>query len=194
MKIFKSSTLSYGSSYKGKVVRIYKVNESNSEVKVEDHKDNLMLYHGTSFENSIGILEKGFRNSSKARSWFGVGLYMTESSDVAMKYAKGWEYCSQNSHSCVFLNEVLNSKQMQTFSFTRYWPQKNPKRYPFAKHAHINSPTPTEKDYACDEEGRIYRNTPISISSKNDEFVADASFVKPRFLFVLKAEHRLGDF
>ena len=193
LKIFKrSSNLKYGSLYQSEFVHIYKVNEINSEEKVEDHKDNLMLYHGTSGKSAIEILEKGFKNSTKENGFFGAGLYMTEFSDIAMNYSYRpfWGKAPSEKALYVFLNEVLNSKQMQTVSFTEYCPHTNPYRYPFARYAHINSPTPTENDYWHDEKGRRYRVAPICPDSVFDEYVADASFVKPRFLFLLKAKRR----
>ena len=168
---------------------IYKVNESNPKRLIEGHKDNLMLYHGTSGKNSRGILEKSFRNSTKEKSYFQVGLYMTECSDVAMAYSRrAASKASSEQLLYVFLNEVLNSKEMETVTFTKYGRQTDPRHYPFVRHAHIDSPKPTENDYICDEKGRRYRNTPISEWSETDEFVADTSCVKPRFLFEMKAK------
>ena len=167
------------------------MNESNSKRNIEEHKDNLMLYHGTTHTSSRGILEKGFKNSTKQKSYFEVGLYMTECSDVAMDYSNrpNWYKTSSKRLLYVFLNEVLNSKELQTVSFTKYGRQKNPTQHAFARYAHIKSPKPTENDYVCDEKGRRYRNTPIGRWSEDDEFVVDASCVKPRFLFELKGKY-----
>ena len=154
-----------------------------------------MLYHGTTDKNSRGILEKGFKNSTKEKGFFGAGFYMTECSDAAMTYSNrpNWDNTFSEHLLYVFLNEVLNSEELETVTFTTYGRQTNPIQHPFTRYADIKSPTPTENDYICDEKGRRYRNTPIVEWSENDEYmVQDASFVKPRFLFELKATYNGG--
>ena len=190
-KVFNSSTYFDGSSRESQVVAIYNVNESNSEGKVEEHKDNLMLYHGTTNKNSKGILEEGFKNSTKEKGYFGALFYMTECSDVALVYSNrpNWHKTPSESLLYVFLNEVINSEQLKTVTFTKYGPQTAPTKHPFTRYVNIKSRMPTENDYICDEKGRRYRNTPIGEWSANDEFVADAKFVKSRFLFELKAKY-----
>ena len=193
LETFNSSCYYEASPIESEVVAIYKVNENKSEGKVEEHKDNLMLYHGTTAKNSRGILEKGFKNSTKENGFFGAGLYMTESSDVAITYSNLSNLYKSSSENMlyVFLNEVLNSEQLKTVTFTKYGQQTDPTQHPFTRYAHIKSPKPTENDYICDEKGRRYRNTPISRWSTSDEFmVQDASFVKPRFLFELNAKYQ----
>ena len=155
-------------------------------------KYDLMLYHGTTDKNSRGILETGFKNSTKEKSFFQVGLYMTECSDVAMSYSdrSNWGKPPSENLLYVFLNEVLNSKEMKTSIFTTYGRQTDPHQYRFGRYANFKSPKPTENDYICDEKGRRYRNTPISRWSTSDEFmVQDANFVKPRFLFELNVKY-----
>ena len=187
-KIFNSSHYHNGSCFESTFIAIYKVIEKNPKGNVEEHKDNLMLYHGTDAENTRGILETGFKNSTEGKGFFGVGCYMTESSDVGMAYSDNKSQKFTEYLLYVFLNEVLNSKQMHTVYFSKYSKQDDPTPYPFARYAHDKSPEPTENDFECDEKGRRYRVTPISKWSENDEFLADASFVKPRFLFELKGK------
>ena len=62
------------------------------------------------------------------------------------------------------------------------------KRQTFTKYTHVNSPTPTANDYKQDECGRQYRGTATSKWSQWDEFVANSNFVKPRYIFKLKAK------
>ena len=186
-------------AYKLKKVYLYEIEELVP--KTEKHKNNLMLFHGTNFEGVSGILHSGFRNSASGK--FGSGVYLTESEEVAFSYCD-W----QNSTPCVyyvdgqkiscndpsknvkylFLNEVLNSEVMHTVTFN--YQQRvlidRQKRNVFTRNAHIDSPQPTEDDYIRDEVGRLYRNKRCS---EEDEFVADASFVKPRYLFVLITEY-----
>ena len=180
-------------------VYLYKIEESVP--KVEKHKDNLMLFHGTNFEGVSGILQSGFRNSASGK--FGSGVYLTESEEVAFSYCD-WQKsfpntfwfngqkinCNDGSKNVKYLllNEVLNSDVMKTVTFN--YQQRvltgRQKRNVFTKNAHVSSPQPTEDDYIRDEEGRLYRNNRCS---EEDEFVADASIVKPRYLFVLITEY-----
>ena len=157
--------------------------ESASEEKAVKHKNNLMLFHGTSQKNAEEILNNGFRNSESGI--FGEGLYLTDCSDVATSFSNFYQQ-----KSCVFLNEVLNSQKMQTEKFGKYnevEPVDTPIDYPFTKYTHECS-SKLGIDYKRDENGRFYRNSPVSKWSQCDEFVADASLVIPRYLFVMKAK------
>ena len=48
-------------------------------------RNNLMLFHGTTINGAIGVLNEGFKNSK--RGWHGSGVYMTECSYIAHGYA-----------------------------------------------------------------------------------------------------------
>ena len=67
---------------------------------MEEHKDNLMLFHGTTDTSSRGILETGFRVSKKENGYFGAGFYMTECSDVALLYSNQPNSNKKTSETC----------------------------------------------------------------------------------------------
>ena len=167
------------------VAHIYKVNERNIVKTAVKPVSNLMLYHGTSEKGATGILKEGFRNSEKG--WFGKGVYMTDCSDTAIDYSKNLDVNAHNFY--IFVNEVLESETLQTFTFDydvvceRGDVNTQPKHY-FEKYFCNWSRQPTKEDYIIDFEGRRYVNTPKR--SLNDEYIAEASFTIPRYLIVLK--------
>ena len=64
--------------------QIYKVIKQNNKETVDEKSNNLMLFHGTSQESAAGILKNGFKNSEEG--FFGKGVYMIESSEIAYFY------------------------------------------------------------------------------------------------------------
>ena len=172
---------------------IYKVVENGSTN--EEKSNNLMLFHGTkNKDHATGILKEGFRNSESG--YFGKGVYMTECSCTAFDYTgvrfndvKGTEFLNY-----VFVNEVLGSEKMQTFTFTigdaLDMDEDNTAEltHPFEKHVKRHSPQPTEEDYKEDLLGRRYRNLEIHGESVLDEFVAEAKVTIPRYLISLKTK------
>ena len=110
-------------------------------------------------------------------------MYLTESDYVARKYC---DLHRSSNKKCLFLNEVVNSKAMQTKTLGSFRnPEDRTKPNIFTKNTFADRPQPPEDDYVCDDEGRVYRKNNCS---KVDEYVADAKFVKPRYLFVLITE------
>ena len=112
---------------------------------------------------------------------------MTDCSYVAFGY-KNRHYF--NPRDCyVFVNEVLESEKLQTFTFDhksiceRGTVNTFPK-HQFEKHFLKSSPQPTKEDYIVDLEGRRYVNT--TKRCLNDRYLADASVTIPRYLIVLK--------
>ena len=74
-----------GNLYTGMYLRIswkkfVYANKEESTPKVEEHKNNFMLFHGTNFEGASGILHSGFKNSASGD--FGSGVYLTECGEV----------------------------------------------------------------------------------------------------------------
>ena len=185
-----------------KNISLYKVKEkSKAEVEVGDDEEdedlievkyqkyNLMLLHGTILESLKEILSKGFKNSTAEDVVFGPGVYMTDCLDTAIYYSqtkhpKTRAICVNNI-SCIFVNEVLYSQQLQTECFDK-WNFDSPLEYPFVKYYHSKSHQPTKNDYKHDMKKRLYNCTPVSKWSQNDEFVADETLVRPRYLFVVK--------
>ena len=166
-------------------------NETDEGISPEE-RANLMLFHGTSRNCAVGILEEGFRNSPGGT--FGEGVYMTDSSYIASRFSVKTYYRPKTSYF-IFVNEVLGSEFLQTFSFERYpYPPSDEYTYPktlFAKHAHYLSAKITEESYKEDVEGRRYRNAAVDKSSLKDEFVADCEVTIPRYLIRFETEKRM---
>ena len=53
--------------------------------KSEQKSDNLMLFHGTTRANVVGILEEGFKPSTEGKH--GPGVYLTECSSAAVTFS-----------------------------------------------------------------------------------------------------------
>ena len=144
-----------------------------------------MLFHGTNQKGVTGILKEGFRNSEKG--WFGKGVYMTDCSYTAFDYSKK---LNLNSPDCyIFVNEVLESEKLQTFTFdydviSERGDVNTLPKHQFEKYFLNWSPQPTREDYVIDLEGRRYVNTPDR--GLDDEYIAEARVTIPRYLIVLK--------
>ena len=91
-----------------KEFKVFKITENNPLTTLNDKRNNLMLFHGTTMKGVEGILKQGFKNSKKG--WFGQGVYMTDCSDKAQ------DYCTDDDDDCgdcyIFVNEVLNSEKL----------------------------------------------------------------------------------
>ena len=144
-----------------------------------------MLFHGTCEKGATCILKEGFRNSEKG--WFGKGVYMTDCSHVALQYSKNLVGLAHNFFT--FVNEVLESETLQTFTFDYNVIYKRGDvstlpEHKFEKHILKSSPQPTKEDYIVDFKGRRY----VKITKRNssDEYIAEASVTIPRYLIVHK--------
>ena len=73
-----------------------------------------MLFHGTIQKRVIGILKHGSKNSKKG--WFGKVVYMTDCSGIASDYSFRADLNSSDRYF-IFVNEVLESEKLQTFTF-----------------------------------------------------------------------------
>ena len=187
-RLFKSSTNQFVTPYNVEDVYLYEVTGANEMVNQQQavHWDNRILYHGTTLEGAAGILHQGFRDSPSG--FFGSGVYMTESSGVAVNYSymrnKAYNVPKKNV-KYVFANEVLNSYQLRLFTFQLYRPHLVLFNLPFAKYSDFRSKIPTMNDYWRDRMGRLVRSTPLQYLEHDNEFVASHVLVKPRFLFVI---------
>jgi hypothetical protein len=164
--------------------KIYKIKHygESDEFKLGE----CMMLHGTSFDCSRKILNQGFKNS--AYGYFGSGVYLTESIDIAVHYSirktlKDWQRPHSESKcikTYVFVNEVVEPKSLKVEKYGRYFELKQistAPKHPFVKHMHQCSP---DRKVQIDARGRACRK--IQGLSLLDEFVADCSLVKPRFL------------
>ena len=176
-------------------VDIWRLKDTTSRDSFEDYSENLMLFHGTSDINAAKIIKNGFVNS--AYGYFGKGLYMTECSDMACHYSNRqmlWKSESQyeTRANCIFYNEVMESENLDIKKYDSYMNLKNisdPVKYQFRKYMHKSSPEAIKEfDYTRDDQGRYYRCRKIDNCSLADEYVADASLIKPRYVIILKSK------
>ena len=154
-------------------------------------RNNLMLFHGTTINGAIGVLNEGFKNSKQG--WHGSGVYMTECSYIAYGYSTNIIYLDR-SDSFIFVNEVLESEKLQTYVYNNTLDMRDndrPLSNSFNKHVHKKSPQIkiTEENYKKDLYGRQYRNVAINSKSRLDEFVAEGSVTIPRYLIILDEEN-----
>ena len=94
-----------------------------------------MLFHGTSCDTAVGILEKGFNPSTKGK--YGPGVYLTKRSRCAIEYSvvKNCEFrkteCSKNytfngetlellnkKENIIFVNEILESETLKEINIS----------------------------------------------------------------------------
>ena len=151
---------------------------------------NCMMLHGTSLKRSRKILNEGYKNS--ACGYFGKGVYMTNSLDMAVYYSlrktlKNWKdgFSEQElKKTYVFVNQVSKSKSLKIKkykSYNRLADKYTAPKHLFCKYMHKDSPDSKMKE---DNERKYYKKIPgLSLS---DEYVADDSLVKPRFFIVLE--------
>ena len=176
-----------------RVHQIYKIDE-NSEIEAarDAESGNLMLFHGTDKDGVYGVLKEGFENSPSG--WFGEGVYMTDSSNMAYSY--GWDKSLYQHKSYVyfFVNEVYGSEGLQTIEHDYFYGLGRVATeivHPFCKHIVRYTPQPDdESDYRVDGQGRKYRNAlhvrkNLLKNSAFDEYVADESVVVPRYLVAI---------
>ena len=186
--------VTFKNDYQLKTFRIYKVRENVTTSAEGEKRNNLMLFHGTHKEGAAGILKEGFRNSESG--WFGRGVYMTDCSDTAFVYASTCRNVVDDVIgrylSYVFVNEVLESEKLRTFTFEGHELEKDEDNdaelmYPFELHVDVDSRQPGEGDYKEDSLGRKYRNIEIDPEwSHYDEFIADEKITVPRYLIALE--------
>ena len=193
IRCFNSSTVEdFGPLYTLKEVKIYQVREANSENVTDATSGNLVLYHGTSFQNATGILRKGFEISQQGH--FGQGVYLTECSEMAIHYSRRQDNISADSNGkhYVFMNEVLNTKDLDT-QISNAKPSKPPTspvthaftkyKFQWSRLAYSNNKNP----YETDSNGLKYRGCPVNIWNSADEYVTAAESLKPRYLFEFKS-------
>ena len=103
---------------KAQISKIYRVliRDETSEQK----SDNLMLFHGTTSKNAVGILEEGFKSSIQGKH--GPGVYLTEFSSCAVNFAveKIISIIFNNlladindNLTFIFVNEILESEKLE---------------------------------------------------------------------------------
>ena len=155
---------------------------------------NLLLFHGTSLENSVGIIEEGFVPSKKGK--FGPGVYLTASSKCAADYAvrksvekkpflpknKSKTPMTMLNHEpqahCVFVNEVLESEKLKVLKWNLGSTNDQ-----FARYIEIGSVEDLQKEtYDEDSGGRRLRSSPATQADYHDHYVCrEDKKVVPRY-------------
>ena len=85
----------------------------------------------------------------------------------------------------------MESQKLKTYKYPSYRTlrRKNkPLKRKFCKHMFVRSENIGKKRYKKDFLGRMYRNKEIHKWGLFDEFVADDSLVKPRYLIEMEVE------
>ena len=172
-----------------KHAKVFKVNCDGFDS--DDFKfGNCLMLHGTSFECSRKILSKGYKNS--AFGYFGRGVYMTESIDMAVHYSvrKTLKYFTESlrgnnlKKTYVFVNQVSKPRNLMIEKYESYDKLKikyEAPKHPFCKNVHQDSP---DRKMKIDSEGRYHNKVPgLSLL---DEYVADYSLVKPKFFIEIE--------
>ena len=117
-------------SIKVSELKIYRVIHRENNEKDKQQSDNLLLYHGTDFDSTVGILDKGFKPSISGL--YGPGVYLTERSLCAtlfsvrkngeneaynkwkenLKFGNKTEFKFKK-ENFIFVNEILESKELK---------------------------------------------------------------------------------
>ena len=167
------------------VVQIYKVIEQHAKEPHGGSSNNLMLFHATKGNGAAGILQNGFFNSRDGM--FGAGVYMTDCSSTAAHWGR---FGKDDGLMNIFVNEVLQSENLQTVAKDPLKYYNYPTEFAFAKHAGTGSRELSEEDYKRDHLGRRYRN--IQVEDKfSEEYVADCKLVIPRYLIRAKLDKKI---
>ena len=101
-----------------------------------------------------------------------------------------------NNKAYIFVVEVAETQNLKTLKFSTYNElirENKPLEGEFCKHMYFKSKKIGKKQYKRDFLGRIYRNKEVQKWSIFDEFVADESLVKPRYLIEMEVEENLEE-
>ena len=187
--------------------KVYKISENYPTEKIDEKRNNLMLFHGTNEKNVDGILNKGFINSKRGR--FGKGVYMTEVSSVASFHSLKKTSSDTNRsicNRCIFVNEVLESEKLKTLKYSpldRIRLVGSKPGHKFEKHVVNDRKIASEQYKMMFTVGNAGRSQMIGIFNKvtrlnlrqmylfvtlQDVFLADKSLVIPRYLIVIVSD------
>ena len=172
------------------ISKIYRVTKRGSVGTREQKSDNLMLFHGTSSKNAIGILEKGFKPSIEGKH--GPGVYLTEFSSCAELFAKQKIINNilrngniNNNLEFIFVNEILESKTLEEIVVEKSVTHRtaSPRKNQFEKY--IRSGTAKMNYDATDEQdsnGMKIRISAPSEAELHNYYVCHEKLVVPRYL------------
>ena len=158
-----------------------------------------MLFHGTSACNAMGIIEGGYKPSTKGS--FGAGVYLTSSSTVAASFSTRKTTFSNNenetkfkvldgsSNISVFVNEILESEKLNVVGRSQSYSRRTaPRSSHFTKYSGQRQKAINET-YETDSRGRRIRTSRSVISDVINHYVCHEDFVIPRY-FVQLTERR----
>ena len=181
--------------FKLESLKVYRIKDKHLLDTFDEKSNSLMLLHGTSRTSSNKIINQGFVNSEGG--CFGSGVYMTDCLDVAIHYSnRKMENHSEtiyvNNTNYIFFNEIVKLQTPHVSIFDAYPIYKDSEQNKtqitsFRKFMYKSSPATTSADYKSDSQGRQYRYTKIPICSLVDEYLADASLVRPRYFIELNS-------
>ena len=183
-KCFEETTLN---DYELNISKIYRVGKHGETS--EQKSDNLMLFHGTSRVNAVGILEEGFKPSSRGKH--GPGVYLTDISSCAGDYSL--KKCLKNVLNpyskdllmFIFLNEILESEKIEEIVVEIEIPGKtaSPRKHQFEKYVKKGTAKKHSDDtHEQDSNGRKLRTFAPSEAERKNYFVCHEKFVVPRYL------------
>ena len=168
--------------------KIFRVIERDSESAIEQIDENMLLYHGTSSLACTSILREGFRPSTIG--WYGRGVYLTASPSTACSFSRQ-RTCSDATGKSpqssageekivllgVLVNEVLQSKKLKIAKYDSRI------SYQFAQYIRYgNIPNDYEGEiHEKDSNGNRIRTSREKKRDKNNHFVCDDKYVKPRY-------------
>ena len=174
--------------YKVDIHKIYRVIERGSDETSQQKSDNLLLFHGTTRKNAVGILEKGFKASTGGL--YGPGVYLTASSNVALSYSvmrtnrrKIKSNVGQTSSAeklntllGVFVNEILESEMLNLVDSENQRHKSQFARYIVKGTAKKSS----DENYEEDSNGRRIRTSRGNKGDHSNHYVCRKRFVIPR--------------
>ena len=148
------------------VIKIYRVRTTADVVAQSQTSNNscLLLLHGTRGQNIEGILKEGFRPSQSGK--FGPGVYLTNSSRIAFRYANS------------FVNDEGVPKKM-TYLFVNKVSQTDAQEPPrkLRKLTHSEDPTESNSFFAKSNTPKAeYRNGKKIKSSRASKFFISRVF------------------
>ena len=169
--------------------KMYRVGIRNSDEPSGQENDNLLLFHGTNRVNAIGILENGFKPST--RGIHGPGVYLTECSSCAGLFAykknrrKRKNKCWKDKLLFILVNEILESKKLELIVNKKTITTKtaSPRKDDFEKY--IKKWTANKysnETYEQDSNGRKIKTSTISRAEIENYYVCDEKLIIPRYL------------
>ena len=154
-----------------KTHKIYRVKQRNRDETSEHTIDNMLLFHGTRLDGVTGILEEGFRPST--RGTFGPGVYLTASPSTAYKYSVSETGLLTNGinrkHKTkkvllrMLVNEVLESEKLKVGVY-----QKN-KTHQFARYNNTTSTIGKRKVTGNNSSSIVYKKRTRKNIQKKDK-------------------------